>query len=114
MSTTTLDLPSGADDANNTASILDTKLSPAAEALIMTVALQKREWQDLRSTPGVVLRFDNYRDPSSGRNYLLVAFGTADDDVVGNDATGEILVNGMSMDDLLIQLIEKNPKKDEE
>ena len=113
MSTTTPNLPSGEGDANNIASVPDIKLSPAAEALIMTVALQKREWQDLRSTNGVVLRLDNYRDPSSGRSFLLVAFGTENDELTGDDATGEILLNGVNIDDLLVKIIESKSGKEE-
>lgn len=113
MSTITPNSASGEGDVNNIAPVPDIKLSPAAEALIMTVALQKREWQDLRSTSGVVLRLDNYRDPSSGRSYLLVAFGTENDNLVGNDTTGEILLNGVNIDDLLVKIIENKPKEEE-
>lgn len=113
MSITTQDLPSGEGDVSNIAPEPDTKLSKAAEALIMTVALQKREWQDLRSTSGVVLRLDNFRDPSSGRSYLLVAFGTDTDDLIGNDATGEITLNGVSIDDLLVKIIESKEAPEE-
>lgn len=110
MSTITPDLQSGEGDVSNTAPEPDIKLSKAAEALVMTVALQKREWQDLRSTNGVVLRLDNFRDANSGRSYLLVAFGTLDDDVVGDDATGVITLNGLNIDDLLPLIIEKVPE----
>lgn len=114
MSIVTPDLPSGEGVANSIAPKQAIKLTEAAKALIMTVALQKREWQDLRSTPGVVLRFDNFRDPSSGRSFLLVAFGTESDDVEGNDATGEILLNGLNIDDLLVDIIEEKPKEEVE
>ena len=113
MSTIIPNLPNGEGDVSNIVPAPDIKLSPAAEALIMTVALQKREWQDLRSTNGIILRLDNYRDPSSGRSFLLVAFGTEGDDLVGNDATGEILLNGVNIDDLLVKIIESKPEKEE-
>lgn len=84
------------------------KSNQAMESLIMTLALQRKEWRDLRSTNGIVLRMDSYRDPSNGRSYLLVAFGTDSDDVTGDDATGEIFINGKSVDDLLPDVVEKN------
>lgn len=109
---TTPDLPSGEGVVSNIAPEPAIKLSEAAKALIMTVALQKREWQDLRSTNGLVLRLDNFRDPFSGRSYLLVAFGTESDDLIGNDATGEIFLNGKNIDDILAEIVveDKEPK----
>lgn len=108
MSITIPNTDSGEGDAKIIAEEPDTKLSPAAEALVKTVALQRREWQDLRSTSGLILRLDNFRDPSSGRSYLLVAFGTESDDLSGNDATGEIFLNGKNIDELLLKIVEKS------
>ena len=64
----------------------------------MLIALQKKEWQELRSTTGVVLKYINLKEPTSGRNVLLVAFGTKEDDLIGNDATLDVLINGLSVD----------------
>jgi hypothetical protein len=80
-----------------------TKLKPEVSDLTMALSLQRKEWQELRSTSGIILRFANLKDPikTKGHSILCVMIGLADGDVLGNNATGEIFINGMSVDELL-------------
>jgi hypothetical protein len=111
MSTATQTTRNGTVGVKNTPQKQVTPLSQAATAFIMTVALQKSEWAELQSVPGLTVRLDNYRDPSSGRFMLLVAFGSDADNFTGNDATGKIFVNGTDIDELLVTLIEEAKKR---
>jgi hypothetical protein len=111
MSTVTPPIRNGVADAKNTPLKQDITLSQAASAFIMTVALQRNEWAELQSVPGLTVRLDNYRDPPSGRMVLLVAFGSDADSFTGDDATGKIFVNGKDIDELLISLMEEAKKR---
>ena len=111
MSTAIQAIKNGTADAKNTPPKSVTALSQAATAFVMTVALQRNEWAELQSIPGLTVRLDNYRDPSSGRYMLLVAFGSDVDSFTGNDATGKIFVNEKDVDELLIGLVEEARKK---
>jgi len=94
---------SGNKDAKDFAPRQDTKsgLSPAGQEIAMLIALQKREWQQLRSEIGVVLKYINLKEPTSGRNVLLVAFGSREDDVIGDDATLNVWINGIGIDAII-------------
>jgi hypothetical protein len=95
----------GGDAAKNMPLKQATSLSLAAVAFIKTVALQRNEWAELQSVPGLTVRLDNYREPASGRFTLLVAFSSEADSFTGDDATGKIYVNGKDIDELLVQII---------
>lgn len=107
MSIATKPTKSGGEDVKNMPLKPDTPLSQAATAFVMTVALQRNEWVELQSVPGLMVRLDNYRDPASGRFMLLVAFGSDVDSFTGDDTTGKIFVNGKDVDELLVTLIEE-------
>jgi hypothetical protein len=62
----------------------------------------------LRSTDGVILRYINLQEPTSKRKVLLIAIGTRDDDLVGNDATLDVFINGLSIDAIVEKVAEKN------
>jgi len=103
----------GIKDVSSIASPQATKwqISPAGQEIAMLIALQKREWQELRSTNGVVLKYINLQEPTSKRKVLLVAIGTTDDDIVGNDATLDVFVNGMSIDAIVERVAEKEKEQ---
>lgn len=106
---------SGKKDAKDFVPRRDTNLSPAGQEIALLIALQKREWQELRSTNGVVLKYINLKEPTSGKNVLLVAFGTREDDIVGIDATLDVAINGKSIDSIVEsvaqnKLVAENPK----
>jgi hypothetical protein len=99
---------SGIKDVSNIASPEATKwhISKAGQEIAMLIALQKREWQELRSTSGVVLKYINLQEPTSKRKVLLVAIGTMDDDIEGNNATLDVTINGLSIDAIVEKVAE--------
>lgn len=101
----------GIKDASSIAGPEATKwhISQAGQEIAMLIALQKREWQELRSTSGVVLKYINLQEPTSKRKVLLVAIGTTEDDIVGNDATLDVFINGMSID-AIVEKVAENKK----
>lgn len=103
-------LGSGTKDANNIAipQVTEWQISKAGQEIAMLIALQKREWQELRSTNGVVLKYINLQEPTSKRNVLLVAIGTMDDDIEGNNATLDVTINGISIDAIVEKVAEIN------
>lgn len=80
----------------------------------MLLALQIKEWLFLRSTPGVIFQFINLREPTSGRGVLLIAIGTKDDDVTGNNATLDIEINGVGIDAIVEKVVLEKNKTDME
>jgi hypothetical protein len=103
---------SGIKDASNIGTeapaVATIPVSPAGREIAMLLALQKKEWQELRSTPGVVLKYINLQEPTSKRNVLLVAIGTMEDDIIGNNSTLDVSVNGMGIDAIVEQVISEN------
>ena len=101
----------GVPAANNTATVAEIHPpSPAAIEIAMLLALQKKEWQELRSTAGVILQYINLTEPTSGRNVLLIAIGTKEDDIVGNNATLDIEINAIGIDAIVESVVlEKKP-----
>lgn len=113
MSTPTQTTDNGIPDAKTTPVSVDIgSLSEVAKALAMAVALQRTEWAELRSTPGIVIEYSNLREPSSGRSILIVAFGLLDGDVIGDYATGKITVNGIDVDEVVAQMAESGNKEE--
>ncbi len=121
----TRDTKTGEQDAKDTAKAPATKFSQPVAEMTLALSLQRKEWQELRSTPGIVLRYVNLKDPikTKGHAVLCVMFGLVDGDVIGNNATGEIFINGMSVDELLPLVtmsenppepVAENPKPEEE
>lgn len=99
----TLDIGNGKKDASDFPPQPDTisKPSPAGQEIAMLLSLQKGEWQELRSTSGVVFRLINTIEPISGRYALLILIGSQNDDVTGIDATLDVAINGVSVDEIV-------------
>jgi len=55
------------------------------------------------------LKYINLQEPTSKRKVLLVAIGTTEDDIVGNDATLDVFINGMSID-AIVEKVAENKK----
>lgn len=87
-------------------------LNEAALALAMALALQRTEWAELHSTPGIVIEYSNLREPNSGRSVLIVAFGLLDGDVIGDNATGKITVCGIDVDEVMAQMPENSSEEE--
>lgn len=79
-------------------------VSEAGQQIAMLLALQAREWQELRSTNGVVLKLINFQEPTSGKKVLLLAIGSEKDDVTGIDATLDVAINGAMVDDIVAEI----------
>lgn len=86
-------------------------ISPAGQEIAMLLALQKKEWQELRSTSGVVLKYINLQEPTSKRKVLLIAIGTMEDDIIGNNATLDVFINGMGIDAIVEKVVSESGKK---
>lgn len=80
------------------------KPSQAGQEIAMLLSLQKREWQELRSVSGIVFKYINSQEPISGRKVLLILVGSQSDDVTGIDATLDVAINGVSVDDLVAEI----------
>jgi len=63
----------------------------------MLLALQKKEWHELRSVSGVTLHYINMT-VAENRRVLLIAIGSEQDDISGIDATLDISINGIGID----------------
>lgn len=106
---TTVQTPQSIDGeavAKNTVVKRDIELNQAIETFISILALQKKEWAGLRSTNGITLIFDNFRNRDTGHNFLIIGFGLEDHDVVGDDDTGEITIDGVNIDDIFLKIME--------
>lgn len=105
----------GIKDASNTGTMaINPPISEAVRDISMLLALQIKEWLFLRSTPGVIFQFINLREPTSGRGVLLIAIGTKDDDVTGNNATLDIEINGVGIDAIVEKVVLEKNKTDME
>lgn len=105
MCTMTLNIDSGEKDAKDFVPRPDIKsVSEAGQQIAMLLSLQAKEWQELRSTSGVVLKVINFQEPTSGKKCLMIVFGSMHDDITGIDATLDVAINGMSVDDIVAEI----------
>lgn len=95
----------GRKDVKDTATVPG--ISSAAQEIAMLLSLQKREWQELRSVNGVVLKYINLQEPTTNHRVLLIAIGTCDDDILGNDATLDVFINGLGIDAIVERVAQK-------
>lgn len=108
----TTDTNNGKNDVSNTGSMSEIPgISRTAREIAMLLALQRKEWQELRREPGVVLRYINIQEPKSKRKALLIVVGSGDDDIIGNDATLDVYINGLSIDAIVERVALESGKK---
>lgn len=114
MSTTTNSTNDGGPDVNSGQPKKDTPslLNQAAKSLVTILALQRSEWTEMQSVPGLSVRLINFSDPNSGRQKLGVEFSVADFDLTCDDATGEIFLNGRNIDDIFPEVITQELEKE--
>lgn len=105
----TISTDNGENDVSNTGNELG--ISRTAQEIAMLLALQRKEWQELRKEPKIVLRYINIQEPKSKRKALMVVIGSGDDDIVGNNATLDVYINGLSIDAIVERVALENGKK---